>query len=227
MTTAYSSLSPDVRNAIHGAGPTTKVRITWIEPIEHAIERCQMTDRLAVWGWAPPPSLQLDGERISTAAPFEGDVLRTNLETFRLRYLAHDVEDERALIKAAVRTARAQAISQLASLLDPSGQRVEKIVARLTGVPFGEWPDEAKRQLVRVDVTTARTFFATNKRSPRFVAKIEELGAGQHRVAPEEADRERIVQALSGQNPNAAIDRLADLVAQLVAEKVAPAKGKS
>lgn len=221
----YASLSPAVRDQIHGAGPTVRVRIEWLAPIEHHVERCQFTDKTLVSGWTPPPSVQLDGERVPTSTPYEAEILRSNLASFKARYLAHDVEDERALIKHACRTARAQTIAEIAAMLDPSGVRVDAIVAKLKGVPFEQWPPEAKGKLATVKTTVQRVFMEAHKRSPRFVAKIEELGEGATRRAPEEADRERIVQALSGQNPNAAIDRLADLVAQLVAEKTAPAKG--
>lgn len=222
----YQSLSPAIRDAIHGAGPTVRVRIVFLEPVEHHVERCQITDKVLIHGWTPPPSILLDGERVSTAAPYDADILRSNLASFTKAFLAHDLEEERSLIKHACRAARAQTLAEIAAMLDPSGARVDTIVAKLKNAPFEQWPPEAKSKLALVKTTVQRVFAEQNKRSPRFVAKVEELGDGVRRVAPEEADRERIVQALSGQNPNASIDRLADLVAQLVAEKTAPAAAK-
>lgn len=222
---SYASLSPAVRDQIHGAGPTVRVRIEWLAPIEHHVERDPVTDRVLIHGWAPPAGIMLDGERVSTAAPFEGEVLRSNLASFAKAFVAKDPDDEIQLIRHAVRMTRKRFIDEVAHTLDPSGKRTEELASRLSSAPFADWPAEARHATVRATTTFARVFVAEHGRSPRFVRSITELGEGARRVAPEEADRERIVQALSGQNPNAAIDRLADLVAQLVAEKTAPAKG--
>lgn len=221
MISHESRLSPDDRRTLHGAGPAARVRIEW-RPDRRRVLRSIDGELMVVLGMGVPDAVSLDGRRVSTSEPFEGEILRSNLEAFQRARVARDGR-ELARIEAAEEL-HESALRRF--LIEELGTTREKIEA-LAFESFETWPLQAQRVAHRYCVTTGGTveaqFYRAHGRSPALALACEELGEGAERVLPEHEDRERLAQAI-GSNPS--IDRLADLIERLVSERVSKAGAK-